>query len=68
MSKPLKFFVEALQKINLFYRPHRSYLINLSRIKEYVKKDGGFIIMENNKAVSISNDKKEEFLTLVQNI
>ena len=68
VSKPLKFFVEALQKINLFYRPHRSYLINLSRIKEYVKKDGGFIIMENNKAVSISNDKKEEFLTLVQNI
>lgn len=68
VSKPLKFFVEILQKINTFYRPHRSYLINLSFIKEYIKKDGGYIIMENNKGVSISKDKKDEFLTIVQNI
>ena len=68
VSKPLKFFVESLQKIKVFYRPHRSYLINLTHIKEYVKKDGGYILMGNNKAVSISKDKKEEFLTIVQNI
>ncbi|WP_397363605.1 LytR/AlgR family response regulator transcription factor [Olleya sp. R77988] len=68
VSKPLKFFVEILQKINTFYRPHRSHLINLSYIKEYIKKDGGYIVMENDKTVSISNDKKDEFLTIVQNI
>lgn len=68
VSKPLKFFVNSLQNIKTFYRPHRSYLINLSYIKEYVKKEGGYIVMENNKTVSISNDKKEEFLTIVQNI
>lgn len=68
VSKPLKFFVESLQKIKTFYRPHRSHLINLSFIKEYIKKDGGYILMENNKTVSISKDKKEEFLTIVQNI
>lgn len=68
VSKPLKFFVETLQKIKIFYRPHRSYLINLSFIKEYIKKDGGYIVMENNKSVSISKDKKEEFLTIVKNI
>jgi two-component system LytT family response regulator len=68
VSKPLKFFVETLQKINLFYKPHRSHLINLSFIKEYIKKDGGYILMENDKTVSISNDKKDEFLTIVQNI
>lgn len=68
VSKPLKFFVDTLQKIKVFYRPHRSYLINLSHIKEYIKKDGGYIIMENDITVSISNDKKEEFLTIVQNI
>jgi two-component system LytT family response regulator len=37
-------------------------------IKEYVKKDGGYILMENDKTVSISKDKKEEFLTIVQSI
>ncbi|SFN91069.1 two component transcriptional regulator, LytTR family [Bizionia echini] len=68
VSKPLKFFVESLQKIKTFYRPHRSYLINLTYIKEYIKKDGGYIVMENDKSVSISNDKKEEFLTIIQNI
>ncbi|CAL2088929.1 LytR/AlgR family response regulator transcription factor [Tenacibaculum sp. 190524A05c] len=68
VSKPLKFFVSTLQKINTFYRPHRSYLVNLKYLREYVKKDGGYIVMENNKSVSISKDKKEEFLTIVQNI
>lgn len=68
VSKPLKYFVDLLQNIKTFYKPHRSFLINLIHIKEYVKKDGGYILMENDKAVSISNDKKDEFLTIVQNI
>ncbi len=68
VSKPLKFFVDSLQKIDTFYRPHRSYLINLAFIKEFIKKDGGYILMENNKTISISREKKEEFLNIVQNI
>lgn len=68
VSKPLKFFVDLLQKIKTFYRPHRSFLINLAYIKEYVKSEGGYIVMENDKTVSISNEKKEEFLKIVQNI
>ncbi|WP_430409870.1 LytR/AlgR family response regulator transcription factor [Kordia sp.] len=68
VSKPLKHFVSLLIKVKTFYRPHRSYLINLKYIKEYIKKDGGYIIMDNNETVSISKDKKEEFLAIVQNI
>ena len=68
ISKPLKHFEELLDAIPVFYRPHRSYLINLKYIQEYSKKDGGYIIMDNNESVSISKDKKEEFLTIVQNI
>jgi len=68
VSKPLKFFVETLQKINLFYRPHRSFLINLKYIQEYIKKDGGYIVMDNQQTVSISKDKKEDFLNIMQNI
>lgn len=68
ISKPLKHFVELLEKIPTFYKPHRSYLINLKFIQEYNKKDGGYIIMDNNESVSISKDKKVEFLTIVQNI
>ncbi|AUC83472.1 LytTR family DNA-binding domain-containing protein [Lacinutrix sp. Bg11-31] len=68
ISKPLKHFVELLEKISTFYKPHRSYLINLKYIQEYSKKDGGYIVMDNNESVSISKDKKEEFLTIVQSI
>lgn len=68
VSKPLKHFVSLLEKIKIFYKPHRSYLINLKFIKEYIKKDGGYIVMDNNQTVSISKDKKEEFLAIVQNI
>ena len=68
ISKPLKHFVDLLDNIPTFYKPHRSYLINLKYIQEYSKKDGGYIIMDNNESVSISNDKKEEFLTIVQSI
>ena len=68
VSKPLKFFAETLKKMNIFYRPHRSFLINLKYIQEYIKKDGGYIVMDNNKTVSISKDKKDEFLNIMQNI
>lgn len=68
VSRPLRFFTDVLSKNSTFYKPHRSFLINLIYITEYVKKDGGYILMENNKTVSITKDKREEFLALVQNI
>jgi two-component system LytT family response regulator len=68
ISKPLKHFVNLLEKMALFYRPHRSYLINLKYIKMYVKSDGGYILMDNNKTVSISKDKRDEFMELVSNM
>ncbi|WP_299889088.1 LytTR family DNA-binding domain-containing protein [uncultured Lacinutrix sp.] len=68
ISKPLKHFVKLLESKTTFYKPHRSYLINLKYIQEYSKKDGGYIVMDNSETVSISKDKKEEFLTIVQNI
>ncbi|PHS07567.1 MAG: DNA-binding response regulator [Kordia sp.] len=68
VSKPLKHFVELLGGQPMFYKPHRSFLINLSFIKEYIKKDGGYIVMDNDKSVSISKDKKEEFLSIVSSM
>jgi len=68
ITKPLKHFVELLENQATFYRPHRSYLINLSFIKEYIKTDGGYILMDNDLSVSISREKKEEFLTLVTSL
>ncbi|SHJ98484.1 two component transcriptional regulator, LytTR family [Reichenbachiella agariperforans] len=68
ISKPLKHFVELLQNVKVFYRPHRSYLVNLMFIKKYVKSDGGYILMDNDRSVSISKDRTDEFMQLMQNI
>ncbi|MEN1785686.1 MAG: LytTR family DNA-binding domain-containing protein [Bacteroidota bacterium] len=68
ISKPLKHFVGILRKVPSFYRPHRSYLINLLHLKKYVKSDGGYIQMEGELTAAISREKKEEFLALIQQL
>jgi len=65
VSKPLKHFHELFKSQPVFYKPHRSFIINLSYIKEFIKKDGGYIVMDNDNIVSLSKDKKAEFLDLV---
>lgn len=65
VSKPLKHFMELLDDHREFYRPHRSYCINMRYIKQYVKKDGGYLVMDNDVIVSISREKREEFLLLM---
>lgn len=68
ISKPLRFFVDALSNNSYFYRPHRSYLINIQHIKQFVRKDGNYIVMANEMIVSISKDKKDEFLEIVSSL
>ncbi len=68
ISKPLRFFVDALDGNKHFYKPHRSFLINIKYIKQFVRKDGNYIVMSNNKTVSISKEKRDEFLAIVNSL
>ncbi|MFT5750698.1 MAG: two-component system LytT family response regulator [Flavobacteriales bacterium] len=65
ISKPLKHFVDLLDAYPAFYKPHRSYLIHLKYIKQYVKSDGGYVVMETDHSVSIAKDKREDFLEIM---
>lgn len=67
VSKNIKNF-EDLFSGNLFFRPHRSYLINLNAVKQFIRQDGGYILMENGDAVSITKEKKEDFLKAYQSL
>lgn len=60
VSKKLKFFEDLLENRELFYRPHRSFIIHLNAVQKYLKGEGT-IILDGNKIVSISRDKKAEF-------
>lgn len=68
VSKPLKFFNDLMEKSPLFYRPHRSFIMNIKFVKQYVRTDGNYVVLENDYMVPISKDKKEEFLNLVSSI
>lgn len=63
VSKVLREIDEALSGPD-FYRVHSSFLININRIKKFVRGDGGFIVMDNDAVVSISRSKKQEFMEL----
>lgn len=65
ICKTLKHFTDQLKDKPLFYKPHRSYLINLKFMKEVVKKDGLHVIMQNKKTIPIARDRKDAFLQMI---
>jgi two-component system LytT family response regulator len=60
-SKALGEF-EAQLGNNKFFRIHHHYLINLNQVKEFQRHDGGYVIMENNKELEVSQRRRKEFL------
>jgi len=65
VSRTLKEYDDMLSEQN-FYRIHHSYLINLNGIKKYVRGDGGYVIMNNDKLLDVSKRKKEGFLSRIK--
>ena len=45
-----------------FFRIHKSYLVNLLHVKEYLRGEGGSVVLSNKKELEVSRRKKEEFL------
>jgi two-component system LytT family response regulator len=65
ISKPL-FDYDKLLADTVFLRVHKSFLINLMHIKEYMRGEGGTVMMSDGMEVEISRRKKEQFLEKVK--
>ncbi|MBS1759894.1 MAG: response regulator transcription factor [Bacteroidetes bacterium] len=61
-SKPLSNFEDILQDNPQFFRAQKSFIINLKNIRQYIRGEGGDIIMEDGKNIALSRNKKQEFL------
>lgn len=61
ISRTLKEFEGMLSTFN-FFRVHHSHLINLTHVREYIRTDGGYIIMKNKMNIPISRGKRDELL------
>lgn len=59
VTRTLKHFEQLLAQ-HQFIRVHQSHLLNLAYIKEYVKKDGGYLRLKNGDIAPVSLRKKAE--------
>ncbi len=60
VTKKLKEINELLPSDH-FFRIHNSFIINLHKIKEFIKSDG-YVVLENNAKIPVSRQRKSEFL------
>jgi two-component system LytT family response regulator len=67
ISKNLKECEEMLLEYN-FIRTHLSHLINLRYVKEYLRGDGGSVIMIDGSTADVSRNRKEDFLKAFKKI
>ena len=65
-SKPLGDF-ESQLGVQHFFRIHHSFLINLNRVKEFQRYEGGYVLMENNAKLEVSQRKRKDFLDAINN-
>ena len=46
----------------IFYRIHKSHIINIHKIKEYQKGNGGYVTMEDGVSIEVASRRREDFL------
>ena len=67
VTKTLKYFTDLLKDCG-FIRTHQSHLVNLNYIKEFIKSDGGYLILNDNSNVPVSVRKRVEVLEVLKGI
>lgn len=65
VSRNLKEYEDTLPATH-FFRSHKSHIINIQRVKKYLRTDGYFVEMEDGSMVEISRRKKDEFLQMME--
>lgn len=60
ITKKLKEVNDILPE-HYFFRIHNSYIINLNKIKEFIKNEG-YVVMESNHKIPVARQRKSDFL------
>lgn len=67
VGKTLKYFSDMLKEFD-FIRVHQSHLINIQYIKEFIKSDGGYLVLKNNSTAPVSVRKRNEVINILEKI
>jgi two-component system LytT family response regulator len=60
LTKKLK-EINSLLPDHYFFRIHNSYIINLNKIKEFIKNEG-YVVMKTNQKIPVARQRKSDFL------
>ena len=63
LTKKLKEVYQILPE-DSFFRIHNSYVVNLGKIKEFLKSDG-YVVLKTGQKIPVSRQKKSDFLDLL---
>lgn len=64
ISRTLK-DIENMLPHPFFLRIHHSYVVNIDHIKEYIRGEGGEVILSNGTQLRVSRNKKEELIAVL---
>jgi two-component system LytT family response regulator len=67
VSKTLKYYADMLKEYQ-FLRVHQSHLINTSYIKEFMKSDGGYLVLKDKSNIPVSVRKRIEVIETLNNL
>ncbi|MCI5055996.1 MAG: LytTR family DNA-binding domain-containing protein [Flavobacteriales bacterium] len=67
ISKTLKEYDDILRQ-NAFIRVHQSHLVNTKYIKEFVKVDGGYILLKDDTAIPVSTRRRTFVIDYLTNL
>ena len=56
---------EELLTTSSFFRAHRSFIINLQALEQWVNKEGGYLLMSNQLRVPLARNRRERFFKLI---
>ncbi len=65
VSKHLKEYEQLLIEAD-FCRIHQSHLINLNEVSQFVKTDGGYVVLKDQTKLKVSSARREVFLSKMQ--
>ena len=66
-TRTLKIYENLLDK-NYFFRTHKSYMINLNFLNEYITSNGTYALLQNGKEIPVARKKTREFTIFLKSL
>ena len=58
--------IEHLLDGSGFFKIHKSHIVNLNKVRKYMKGNAGYVVMSSGDSVPVSRTKKESFLAILR--